>query len=228
MFRWPARLTAPSLFRGVWLLPFLVLLSPPSLGWDFDRLQRAASLRGNANGQRLFADWRELMADSRSLSEADKLKRLNEFFNRRLNFSDDVSIWGQADYWATPLESMAKGAGDCEDFVIAKYFSLKELGVPVQKLRLTYVRARIGGPNSSISQAHMVLTYYAAPDAEPLVLDNLITDIRPASRRSDLTPVFSFNSDGLWAGGTTSSGSPVDRLSRWKELLLRMQAEGFD
>src|SRR5690606_26911116 len=98
-------------------------------------------------------------------------------------------IWRQADYWATPLETLAKRAGDCEDFVIAKYFSLINIGVAPEKLRLIYVRARVGGMGSSQSIAHMVLGYYATPHADPLVLDNLVGTIAPASQRRDLSPV---------------------------------------
>jgi predicted transglutaminase-like cysteine proteinase len=161
----------------------------------------------------------------------DKLRRVNEFFNRRIRFADDREVWGQGDYWATPMETLAKGQGDCEDFTIGKYFTLLAAGIPDEQLRLVYVKARIGGSGSSIQQAHMVLAYYSAPDAEPLVLDNLITEIRPASRRPDLTPVFSFNSQGIWAGamgGTAPSAGGIGRLSRWQDLLQRARREGFD
>ena len=160
-------------------------------------------------------------------NELQKLADVNDYFNRKLRFGDDKTIWGVTDYWATPIESLIKGSGDCEDFAIAKYFSLKHLDVPTNKLRITYVEARIGGPNSQISQAHMVLAYYPTPDAEPLILDNLLTEIRPASRRSDLRPVFSFNSEGIFsADGKTSQGSS-SRLSRWNDLIQKMKAEGF-
>jgi hypothetical protein len=60
------------------------------------------------------------------------------------------------------------------------------------------------------------------------VLDSLIGEIRPASRRPDLAPVFSFNSDGLWQGtGGQSAGDPVARLSRWREVLAKARNEGF-
>ena len=76
----------------------------------------------------------------------------------------------------------------------------------------------------------MVLAYYAQPEAEPLVLDNLINDIRPASRRPDLVPVFSFNSDGVFTGGAkeTAPSAGTGRLSRWEDLLKRARAEGFE
>ena len=159
--------------------------------------------------------------------DASRLGAINEFFNRRVVFATDLDVWGQADYWASPLESLGKGRGDCEDYVIGKYFSLLASGMPPARLRLVYVRAMIGGPGGE-AVAHMVLAYYATAGAEPLILDNLIGDIRPASRRPDLVPVFSFNSEGLWQGvGAQSAGDPVGRLSRWREVLAKARAEGF-
>ena len=160
-------------------------------------------------------------------SEDEQLRRVNEYFNRRIRFAEDSAVWSQPDYWATPLETIARGAGDCEDFVLAKYFTLRELGIAEDRLRMTYVRATVGGPGSSVSQAHMVLSYYPAPDVVPLVLDNLIVDIRSATARPDLAPVFSFNIQGVFVGGASQASSPVDRVSRWRELLLRMRSEGY-
>ena len=145
-------------------------------------------------------------------------------------YGEDIEVWGQKEHWATPMESLSKGKGDCVAYVMAKYFVLRELNIPDKQLRLIYVKARIGGPDSTIEQAHMVLAYYATPDAEPLVLDSLITDIRPASRRTDLQPIFSFNSDGIYAGVAADSAAGsggVGRLSRWADLLQRAHAEGF-
>ena len=126
------------------------------------------------------------------------------------------------------MESIGRGSGDCEDFVIAKYFSLLEAGVASEKLRLVYVRVKQDG---TPTQAHMVLGYYAQPESEPLVLDNLIGDIRAAGRRTDLVPVFSFNKDGVYAGVSAKDTAPaagVGRLSRWEDLLKRARAEGFE
>lgn len=189
-----------------------------------------ATLQRYGGAESVFRDWRQLIDDSKSLEARDKLKRINEFFNRKLLFLDDIKIWGQTDYWATPLETLAKGQGDCEDFTIAKYFTLLSAGMPNEQLRLIYVKARIGGPASNVTQAHMVLAWYETPDAEPLLLDNLITDIRPASRRPDLQPVFSFNSMGIWANPIAKgvpSSTGVGRLTRWQDLLNRAKAEGF-
>jgi len=197
---------------------------------DMDRLFATFTKQFKGN-PKIFADWKKLTEDSRDSPVPDKLRRVNEFFNRHIEFSDDQQIWGQSDYWATPMETLAKGQGDCEDFTIAKYFTLLNMNVPIERLRLVYVKARIGGPSSGIQQAHMVLTYYPSPDVEPLVLDNLISDIRPASRRTDLQPVFSFNSQGIYSGiAADSAAGPggVGQLSRWAALLQATRAEGFD
>lgn len=225
-FKWPAaRLTLAWVGAVVvGLLVFSVAYGAP----DFDRLAKTLLQRWGPESSAKFQTWRQLIATDSNAPDADRLKRVNEFFNRQIRFGPDPEIWNSPDYWATPLETLGQGAGDCEDFVIAKYFTLQMMGIEPARLRLTYVKAKIGGATSTITQAHMVLAYYAQPDAEPLVLDNLITDIRPASRRPDLLPVFSFNSDGIWVAGGAQPKSSVEKLSRWTDLVARMKAEGFD
>jgi predicted transglutaminase-like cysteine proteinase len=215
---------------------FLLLLGILSL-WTtgvaepfrLEAVVQAVQHRYGGNAAAVAKDWNSVLNLLQGGSEQQKLDDINEFLNRRLRFVDDQTLWGQNDYWATPIEALLKGSGDCEDYAIAKYFSLKFLGVPVSKLRITYVKARIGGPASTLTQAHMVLTYYSTPDAEPLILDNLVGEIRPASRRGDLQPVFSFNSEGVWAAGSAApQQGGGSRLSRWNDLLEKMKSEGFD
>ncbi|MEO8057999.1 MAG: transglutaminase-like cysteine peptidase [Burkholderiales bacterium] len=206
------------------LLLMCAALAPRA--WDANTMQRAAGAQGPlaTSGVRAL---QALLAAAADQDDAHRLATFNDFFNRRIVFTADTEVWGQNDYWASPIETLGMGRGDCEDYVIAKYFSLMAAGVPAAKLRLVYVRATIGGPGGAV-QAHMVLAYYSVPGAEPLILDNLIGEIRPASRRPDLEPVFSFNSDGLWQGvGAQRAGDPVARLSRWREVLAKARAEGF-
>jgi hypothetical protein len=74
----------------------------------------------------------------------------------------------------------------------------------------------------------MVLGYYADPGGEPLILDNLVNSVRPAASRTDLFPIFSFNAQGLWVPGSVKpAADPTVRLSRWRDLLERMRAEGL-
>jgi predicted transglutaminase-like cysteine proteinase len=208
------------------LLPGLCLVLASSIAApDLDKTQALALQRYGAHAAETVGAWRRMLEESRDLPDNDKLNKVNVFFNRRILFQDDIVVWQQADYWATPLEFMGRGAGDCEDFAIAKYITLQMLGIGNERLRLIYVRAKSG---STMSIAHMVLGFYPQPTEEPLVLDNLISSVRPASQRPDLAPVFSFNSDGLWVGGaTTSAADPTTRLSRWRDVLDRMRQEGL-
>ncbi|MBW6391337.1 MAG: transglutaminase-like cysteine peptidase [Halomonas sp.] len=190
------------------------------------RLRDSMQRLYGSSGLAILEEWFSLLDRLQTADLDTQLREVNEFFNRRVRWLEDTQIWGAEDFWATPLETMGKRQGDCEDYSIAKYVTLKELGVPGSRLRMIYVRARIG--RSQIVQAHMVLGYYEVPTAVPLILDNLVPSITPATQRTDLDPVFSFNSEGLWAGGSSQSrADPVARLSRWRSVIERMQQQGF-
>jgi predicted transglutaminase-like cysteine proteinase len=206
------------------VLALALWLGVPAL-WASDALRMAqAAQRVGPRAVAALPALQTLLQQSAALEDEARLAAVNDFFNRRIVFAEDSEVWAQADYWASPLELLQQGRGDCEDYAIAKYFSLLALGTPVARLRLVYVRAQVGGD----SQAHMVLAYYAQANAEPLILDNLIGSVRPSSRRPDLAPVFSFNSEGLWQGvGAQSAGDPQARLSRWRDVLAKARAEGF-
>lgn len=170
-------------------------------------------------------NWQAMLVQTQSKSEQQQILIVNDFFARNLRYQTDIQLWKQNDYWATPLETLGRGLGDCEDYAIAKYISLRALGVSDDKLRLIYVKAKLAGTNKT--QAHMVLGYFATPNAQPLILDSLITKVLPAAKRVDLSPVFSFNSQGLWANNSTKSvASPTARLSRWRKILEQTSQEG--
>lgn len=168
--------------------------------------------------------WLKLIAAGKKKSEDEKLRIVNDFFNQ-VPFASDIDHWNMPDYWATPVELLASNGGDCEDYAIGKYFTLLALGMDINKLRITYVKAP-QAPNPA-DQAHMVLTYYARPDAVPLVLDNLVPDIRSAGERRDLTPVYSFNGEGLWLAKERGSGrvGGSEKISLWSQLNARMGKE---
>lgn len=193
---------------------------------DVQKIQRIWLTKFGAESSLIVSDWGRLIVDAGSLSEADKLRRVNDFINQRVNFEDDIVVWGQKDYWATPGELFARGRGDCEDYTIAKYYTLREAGMSSSKLRLVYVRAMHSLSGEQQIQAHMVLAYFSTPASEPVILDNLVPQILPASKRTDLVPVFSFNSNGLWLG--TGNQTSRNSLSRWQDLVQRAQLEGFD
>ncbi len=184
---------------------------------DQETLARAERKYGVEAHKRLIR-WQDLIREDTSTTDMEKLTKVNLFFNQ-VEFISDPLHWKKEDYWATPVEFLGSGGGDCEDFSLAKYFTLKAMGVAEEKLNITYVKAL------QLNQAHMVMTYFKTPEADPLVLDNLTDAIKPASQRTDLLPVYSFNGAGLWLAKQRGRGKYVgrsDRLKRWQELQDKM------
>lgn len=205
----------------------LLLLSVPvnagKGGFSAEFLHNIELHYGSA-AKRRVSDWQTLIKfeQAEHNSEWSLIHTVNSFFNR-MHFISDKKHWNREDYWATPVEFLSTNAGDCEDFSIAKYFTLLEIGVPDERLRITYVKA------IRLNQAHMVLAYYETPESEPLILDNLTKRIQAASQRSDLLPVYSFNGSHLWMAKERGQGRRVaggsQRINLWRDLNLRMQQE---
>ncbi|MBE0622286.1 MAG: transglutaminase-like cysteine peptidase [Burkholderiales bacterium] len=157
----------------------------------------------------------------RSGNDLELLSSVNSFFND-VSYVSDRTQWGTDDYWASPAEMLASNGADCEDFSIAKYFALKELGVPIERLRITYVKA------VRLNQAHMVLAYYPSPTGEPLILDNLEHWVRPASERTDLVPVYSFNDEDVLLarqGRPDTRAGSSSQIRLWRALLDKLEKE---
>lgn len=155
-----------------------------------------------------------------------QLAGVNAFFDEHIQYATDDIVFKEKDYWATPSELFGHSRGDCEDYAIAKYVALLHLGIDSSKLRLIYVKAKIG--RSRVTQAHMVLGYYDSPSSDPLVLDSLVSNVLPGSQRTDLIPVFSFNDSGVWQPGKTAQvSSSTSRLSKWRDVIERMKQEGI-
>jgi predicted transglutaminase-like cysteine proteinase len=168
--------------------------------------------------------WQELVANLRHAPEPERITAVNTFFNR-LQFIEDRYQWGESDYWATLLETLALGGGDCEDLTLAKYFSLLHLNIPNHRMRITYVLS------VKTRKPHMVLAYFPAAGDEPLVLDTTDNLIFPVSRRPDLMPVYSFNQRGYWLaekeeGWRGRKIGSASRLSMWRHVLQRMDHGG--
>jgi predicted transglutaminase-like cysteine proteinase len=214
---------------------FLALLLAGLMAWqpgialDYPAMTEAVTQRWGSAGANRVKSWHAMLQEGLrpDSSELERLTLVNTFFNKNIRFGTDQEVWEQEDYWATPLETLGRGAGDCEDFAIAKYFSLLAIGIPEPKLRFVYVRALLQQGQALRVEPHMVLAYYKAPGAEPLVLDNLTSIIAIASQRSDLVPVYSFNKEGYFNGVLRTAMGRGTRLSRWEDLLVRAANEGF-
>lgn len=164
----------------------------------------------------------QVMNEVRDLDEMGKMEKVNDFFNQT-PYASDKTTWGVSDYWATRLEFIGKDRADCEDYVIAKYFTLKELGVPTSKLYMTYAKSL------RYKTAHLVLTYYETPKSVPLVLDNYNFKILPATVRDDLVPIYSFSGDELFNAKQAQIGKMVPAATRqarpWDELVITRQKD---
>jgi predicted transglutaminase-like cysteine proteinase len=185
-------------------------------------LKQAENRWGKEAPTRLIS-WENLVRSDRSNSDREKLEKVNAFMNKTMTYAEDIDIWGVSDYWATPLEFVSRGAGDCEEYAIAKYFTLKAMGIPDDKLNIAYVKAL------QLNRPHMVLTYVSKPGDEPLILDNLNNSIKSASERHDLAPIFSFNGTDLWMARQRGQGEVTDssRLRPWRDLLKRISENNF-
>ena len=164
--------------------------------------------------------WSQIINENKAANIDTQLYEINNFFNK-IPYYTDKEHWGKSDYWATPVEMLGTNGGDCEDYVIAKYFSLRALGIPDSKLRMMFVTAL------QQNQAHMVLAYYPEPNAIPLILDNINPRILPASKRPDLRPVYSFNGEGLYKAKAQGRGTKLgdSRHKMWDDLTSRIERD---
>jgi len=175
---------------------------------------------GQAAKNRIEA-WRELIESNQTGTDEEKLKVVNTFFNK-VPFVSDWAQWGKEDYWATPVEFLATNGGDCDDYSMSKYFTLRALGIPDSKLKIMYVKAL------KYNEAHMVVGYYPTPESTPYILDNLIKNILPASKRTDLQPVYSFNGENIWEAKLKGQPAVVGKSSEinlWRDVLTRIDKE---
>lgn len=172
--------------------------------------------------QRRLTSWKSMIESPKNKESDDnaKLRLVNDFVAETPFYCDPVQ-WCLEDYWAKPLEFLANDGGDCEDFAIAKYYALRALGVPDEKLRIVYAGYRQG----AFSGAHMVLAYYPTPDGDPLILDNINPDVLPGSRRADLTPVFSFNTQGLWSAKEMKGRDTSNPHKSWGDTWRKVQSD---
>ena len=215
----------PSLFFLVFVV-FLIfiaqIINGQSFHLDAELLNKAEQKYGKSARLRLVA-WEDLIISDNSQTDLEKLEKVNDFFNQ-MEFVEDIDHWRKKDYWATPIEFLGTQGGDCEDFTIAKYFTLKAMGIKEEKLNLTYVKAL------TYNVHHMVLAYYSTPGSEPLILDNIVKVIKPSSQRKDLLPIYSFNGTGLWLAKQRGRGKLAgssSRLQRWQDLVQRMSQDNL-
>lgn len=212
-----------KLFISFLIASFILTLSTAKKTYYIpqSKVDKVAAKYGKKAEKRVLL-WDKLIKNAQSKDILHKLKDVNDFFNK-IKYKTDSRHWKKKDYWATPFEFLGTAAGDCEDYAIAKYYTLRKLGVPEKKLRIVYVKLKTR--RTKFEEAHMVLTYYHKPDATPIVLDNVNKKLKLASKRPDLRPIYSFNARGLWQAknrGKTQKRVGKNNLRNWKSLMSRI------
>ena len=172
------------------LILLILFLFSNSFAYEFKLNQKDKNLIEKSTQKsfilKRLAKYEEVRNKARNLDINKKLAQINLFINGSLAEFDNASM-GIDDYWMTPKEFFIKGHGDCEDYVIAKYFTLLELGVKKENLYPAIVKVQ------GSASLHLVLLYVEDKNKSPLVLDNLSFKILPFSKRTDLTPIAAFN-----------------------------------
>ena len=136
---------------------------------------------------------RSAAARANELSGADELAVVNRAVNHAIAYKSDRSVWGVGDYWANPEEIARKGAGDCEDFAIAKLWFLRSLGFSPQQLQLVIL------DDTRNHQYHAVLGVHLAD--RTYILDNLTDNVATDGAFINYMPIMSFAADTSYIHG---------------------------
>lgn len=192
-----------------------ILLFSQSLLADLitdDIKQKALKKYGPGAKKRFTVIHKKLLNDLKDASELEKLDAVNSWYNY-IQYASDKKLYHVNDYWATLYEFVGKGKGDCEDYTIAKYYTLKELGIDPNKMKFTYV---IYKSRSGKKISHMVLSYFRKPKPklkrDILILDNTNHKVLPASKRKNIVKMIKM------INGDTGAQS-----RKWKELDQNMK-----
>ena len=153
------------------------------------------------NAKKRVLLWDEMIESSKNEEILTKLKNVNNFFNQ-IKYKLDSSHWRKDEYTARPLEFLSTGAGDSEDYAIAKYDSLVRLGIPKYKLKVIFVKDIKTNPKND--NQHILLAYYHNKNSNPIILDSIHKKLSLAKKRDDIYPIYkdeftnNFLSTAIW------------------------------
>lgn len=173
-------------------------LALPNTGSGSASLSTVGSAKTSLKFIETRADKFERLLESlQGKPESEQVKKVNRFFNLAIKYKTDPK-----NHWQGQAETLNKGHGDCEDFAIAKYEALRTLGIPEERLHITFANYR---PHpKQRAQGHIFLIY-DSPQNKALILDNINKGLKSPAERKDLSPVYSFNRQGLWKADKNSS-----------------------
>ena len=196
---------------------FPFILYAMNMGLIPESVIKEAQKKYGDTARNRFEAYNNKLAQLKNSPITTKLEEINTFFNE-VPYAQDITVWGKNDYWATPLEFLGNDKGDCEDYVIAKYFALRSLNVKSEQLFFSYVKSK------RFKGAHMVLSYFETPNSIPLILDNTNFKVFSADKRTDLIPIYNFNGEALYlARQQGKQGAEVTKQTKinkkWDRLM---------
>ena len=204
-------------------LIFLIIFLNYAIAYEFKLNKKDIKYINNSDRKSFIENrldkYKNLKIQVKDYELIKKLSYINSFVNKILP-AYDTSTQASLDYWATPKEFLLQGHGDCEDYVITKYFTLLEVGIPKEKLYFAIVD--IKGQKDS----HMILLYLETKESTPLVLDNLSSMVIPLTRRTKLIPKFAFNEIDSYKFTHEKFTEKVKinwgKENKWEKLLFRV------
>lgn len=169
----------------------------------------------------IFQDYERFINKIRKQPLHVKLKAINNYINT-INSLDDNPYDAMVDIWSTRAEFLAKGGGDCEDYSIAKYYSLKDLGTSHNDMCLIVVKEKYSGFD------HMVLGVWTKANRPPLVLDNLSFKVLPLDKRVDLAPSYCMNENGYFKIDKNGNKTKANiQFSAYEAVLKKLSQENL-
>ncbi|MCB9096433.1 MAG: transglutaminase-like cysteine peptidase [Aliarcobacter sp.] len=205
------------------LILLIFIISTPLFSYEFELNQKDLAYINNSPKKSFILNrlekYQSLKTKVKDYELIRKLSHVNSFINKILP-AHDISTTSSIDYWATPKEFLLQGHGDCEDYAIAKYFTLLELGIKKENLYFAVVNVK------GQRDAHMVLLYVEDKKSSPLVLDNLSSKVIALTKRPKLIPKFAFNEIDSYKFTPNKFTQKIDinwgKDNKWEKLLNRV------
>lgn len=190
-----AQSAQPAAFNSVELVAYNAQDNVPqwnrvkaALGNDIAKLQSCLDNTSNCDGTAMIA-WRDMINSLKGQDDSVKLNLVNRFFNR-WQYTSDEQAYGEREHWASPIEFM-KNSGDCEDYAIAKYVTLKFVGFNDNNMRIMAVI-----DNNRGGIGHSVLSVSTADGKK--ILDNTTDMVYGDNQQNGYTPRFAVNMTGIY------------------------------
>ncbi|MET1411005.1 transglutaminase-like cysteine peptidase [Roseibium sp. HPY-6] len=184
-----------------------VSISPVSQRWQRALSELESAAQGTDQTRHGFRAYSAILEQVRPLRRGLQIPKVNYMVNRLLAYREDSFLYKKGEYWASPVETLSRRAGDCEDYAILKYTLLRDLGIKDEDMRIVVLR------DTAARQYHAVLS--VRHNGKWLILDNRFSRVRFERDLPHYQALYSVNAAGEWSH-TPNKGKPVNLAARLK------------